>query len=136
MKKLICALLCVLFLCGCAVQTPTEPAEPQWREAYRDDGAVICALPASSAEGCTTLSLTVSCLGGENIVLSSLLCFDVRDEYGSPVRLSSAQGLDGIVRPGETVTGEIVLVRENLDGCVVSVALDYAAGRWVALNLI
>ena len=134
MKKLLIAVLLLTLVCSCAPQ-PEIPAEPQWHEAFRDDAAVICALPAQSADGGTVLHLRISCVGGEAIVLSSMLCVSAQDEYGGVVALASAQGFDGAVMPGQTRECTLVFARAELDGCVVSLALDYAAGRWIALNL-
>lgn len=141
MKKLListlwCSILlsCAL-LCSCAAQPREIPSEPQRYEAYRDDGAVVYAMPVTVADGVSNLCLTIENPGSEDIVFSSLLCISAIDQHGAPVEIADVQGLDGIISPGESLSGSLTLAREDIEGCVVSLALDYAAGRWVALNL-
>lgn len=155
MKKLLCVLLVLVALCGCSEQPPTQE-EPSYECVYFDEEVTIEARELvriddgdEKNDDCF-LCLRLTNHMQENIILSSLMCFEVssmgkacpRDNAVNAASL--AQGIiadycsaDGIVAPGGKREFYVYFQADKAATVFeINVAVDYSREKWVSFEYI
>lgn len=152
MKKLICLLLAVVFLCGCTEQPQVAP-EPVYECSYSDSSVIIetrelIRIDSANGEDHCFLRIRLTNLKEESIVLSSLMCFKIsaegnvcaRDRIGEASGIASESiidyvSADGLVQPNESLECYIYFsAPKNTSAFEIEIATDYSNGEWISFE--